>query len=341
MTRQRQARTSTTALFLLLMLCASLAWSSTFAHEVGHAAPAAPLQQDREVRALITAFRETGDDQHLDAAWNRLQPLLAAEPDASTLVDAATVAQARHDFHLALELIDRALLIQPGYDQAWLLRASIQLVRGDVGKAEDACRRLRSVPLLVAMTCNARVAIVREQHAQALQKLTAVIDNIDTQAAEPRLLAWAFSTAGDAAAPHEAEQAAWFYQQSLELAENVQVRAALADVLLRAERFDKAGAVLSAGHGALPLHVRRLIVAVRTGQSDALADEIARTDHEFQHWIMREDWAHAREMTRFYIDVVDRPGLARRLALINLDLQKEPEDLLLAARTDGCSSCGP
>ncbi len=341
MTRQRKASTSTTALFLLLMLCASLAWSSAFAHEVGHAAPAAAAPQDSEVRTLIMAFRETGDDRHLDAAWDRLQPMLAIEPDASVLVDAATVAQARHDFHSAIELIDRALLMQPGYDQAWLLRASIHLVQGEIRKAEDACRQLQSVPLLVAVTCNARVAIVKGQHSRALDVLSATIEAVDMEIANPELMAWVFSTAGDAAAPRDAEKAASFYQQSLELAESVQVRAALADVLLRADRFDKAGAVLNAGHRALPLHVRRLVLAVRTGQSDALAEEIARTDHEFRHWIAREDWAHAREMTRFYIDVVDRPGLARRLALINLDLQKEPEDLLLAARSGRCSSCGP
>ena len=38
-------------------------------------------------------------------------------------------------------------------------------------------------------------------------------------------------------------------------------------------------------------------------------------------------------MTRFYIDVVDRPVVARRLALINIGLQREPEDLRLELRT--------
>ena len=44
-------------------------------------------------------------------------------------------------------------------------------------------------------------------------------------------------------------------------------------------------------------------------------------------------------MTRFYIDVLDRPDIAKRLARINLGLQREPEDLLLARRVDECLSC--
>jgi hypothetical protein len=50
-------------------------------------------------------------------------------------------------------------------------------------------------------------------------------------------------------------------------------------------------------------------------------------------WIARDDWLHAREMARFYFDVVDRPELARHLASINVSLQREPEDLRLEERT--------
>ena len=62
---------------------------------------------------------------------------------------------------------------------------------------------------------------------------------------------------------------------------------------------------------------------------------------EFTEWIADEDWLHAREMARFYIDVDDRPDLARRLALINLDLQREPEDERLERRTRPASSSKP
>ena len=50
-------------------------------------------------------------------------------------------------------------------------------------------------------------------------------------------------------------------------------------------------------------------------------------------WIAAEDWLHAREMARFYLDVVERPALARQLAEVNIKLQREPEDIRLFERT--------
>ena len=117
------------------------------------------------------------------------------------------------------------------------------------------------------------------------------------------------------------------------ITESTQVRAALVDVLLTSEKLKQAADVLNAGSGALPLDVRRLIVARRTGRENAVRAEIAAADREFRHWIADEDWLHAREMARFYLDVLERPALARRLAALNASLQHEPEDLLLSRRT--------
>ena len=332
----------------LLMLYASLAWSSALAHNVNGEEPThrsvtmTAGHPSDEARELIRAFRQTGDDRNLDAAWKRLQPMLEhGAQDVSILIDAATVAQARHDFDAALALIDRALTAQPGFDQAWLLRASIQLVRGDADHAQAACDRLRSVPVFVAVTCRARVGITRGDQANALRMLEAMLTRVDSESANQEALAWTLSVAGDAAAAVDHESAIGYYEQSLEIVESSQVRAALVDVLLTTDRVAAARGVLESGHNALPLAVRRLIVAVRLGETDLVADDIARTDHEFRHWIAANDWAHAREMARFYIDVLDRPDIAKRLARINLGMQREPEDVLLARRVDECSTCVP
>ena len=72
-----------------------------------------------DIGALIRAFRITGDDDHLDKAWLLLGPMLEDEHvDAATLIDAATVAQARHRFELALSLIERALATGRDQDRA-------------------------------------------------------------------------------------------------------------------------------------------------------------------------------------------------------------------------------
>jgi len=61
--------------------------------------------------------------------------------------------------------------------------------------------------------------------------------------------------------------------------------------------------------------------------------ELVKVRAEFAAWIAAEDWLHAREMTRFFLDVEQRPALARRLAVQNLSVQREPEDLRLEERT--------
>lgn len=245
------------------------------------------------------------------------------------------LAQSRHDFVLALDLLDRALEQRPHLLQAWLLRAAIELVRGNTDEALNACRQLRGSTALVSVTCHARVAIARGDNERALRQLTAVLPRIEENTADAGRLAWSYSVAGDAAADLDPALAVSLYRKSLELAESAQVRSALTDVLLRLDRLDAAKAVLDAGSAALPLVVRQLIVAKRSGRETEFAVAIADADRRFRHWIAHEDWLHAREMARFYLDVLPRPALARRLAEKNLEQQREPEDRRLIRRSSG------
>ncbi len=320
---------------LLLSILLALAFcASPAAHEIDHEPERSHLADSDAVRSLIQAFRETGDDQYLDTAWHHLQHGLADErPDAVTLVDAATVAQARHDFDLAQQLIEQALEINPGYDQAWLLRASIHLLRGETEEARQACRRLRNASLVAMVTCSARVQIAGGQYDRALDRLTAVLGAVDRSVEDDAVRAWALSVAGDAASQVDRRSAIRFYTQSLQLNESTQVRAALVDQLIASGQFDAAEETLEEGHDALPLVIRQFVVARQLGKTDDVSAEIAQADRQFRRWISEADFAHAREMARFYLDVLVQPELARELARVNLELQREPEDLQLAARS--------
>ncbi|MDX1405370.1 MAG: hypothetical protein R3192_12565 [Woeseiaceae bacterium] len=331
-------------MFVLLLLIASpgqahdpLREDGGHDHHSQHLEHAAENPDLAEVRSLVTRFRETGNDTHLDKAWSILESAVRqASNDPETLVAAAFVAQSRHEFELAMQLLEQAQSIRRNYDESWLLKASIHLVRGESNEAAQACAQLRSVPPLVVLTCNARVSLVNGHSARALAWLGGVLRAVDASETPPDMYAWALSVAGDlAVATGDAQQARTYYQQSLELAERTQVRAALVDVLLGEGNDQAAWQALDAGTTALPLLVRRFIVAKRLDRLPALAPELDRTEREFEAWIAAEDWLHAREMARFYVDVVSRPDLARRLALINFGLQREPEDLLLEQRTRG------
>ncbi len=293
-----------------------------------------------DVRALVVSFRETGDDRHLDAAWTLLEPALeSAPPDPETLITASFLAQSRHEFEYAVKLITKALAIKDNNDEGWLLLASIQLVLGEAESAAMACRQLRNVPPVVLLTCKARVALANGNQQIAFERLHSILNVADSQRLPPDVLAWSYSVAGDlAAAAGESRQSVALYQHSLSLAERTQVRAALVDVLLSQADYEDAWQALDIGAPALPLLIRRFVVAKKLNRMHRLQPELSTVQHEFEEWIAREDWLHAREMTRFYIDVVDRPDLARRLALINIGLQREPEDLRLERRTRAMAS---
>ena len=301
-----------------------------------HASGESAVQVD-DVRRLLAEFRMSGDDTYLDRAWATIEPELHANPhDVDVLIDAALVAQARHFFERALLLTRKALTFRRDNDQAWLLLAAIHLVRGETAEAGEACRQLRHTAMLVIMTCHARVAHASGDSMQAKLQLDRMLAVIDTSRTPSEWYAWALSVAADlAASAGQYQQAVDYYSRSLAQLESAQVRAALVDVLLAHDQLLKASDVLDAGSGALPLDIRRFIVAKRLGRTDMMAGAIARADHAFRHWMAEEDWLHAREMARFYLDVIVRPELARRLATINLELQKEPEDRRLAARARG------
>lgn len=331
--------------FRSCIVLALLAFATTaVAHDVQHDAVAddhrhafdhADSRHTADVRSLARAFRRTGDDAYLDTAWLIVTAHLDSGPrHVDDLIDAAVVAQARHRFDDALGFIDEALSIRPTSDQAWLLRSSVLLVLGNTGDSAAACRELRDTAPIIVAACHARAATHSSNADAAAHRLDAMLRVTDNRLISAPILGWILSVAADLdAATGQLDRAEQRYRDSLAIAENVQVRAALADLLIDAARNDEAAQVIDAGAPALPLVVRRMIVAKRTGNGHLYSEQVAHANHEFQGWIAEQDWLHAREMSRFYIDVIDRPTLARQLAKINLTMQREREDLKLAART--------
>ena len=284
----------------------------------------------------LARFRATGDDEILDLAAALLpQDLDDPTVDNRQLVDAARLAQSQHRFDAALTLLDRAIELSPRDDEAWLLRASVHLVRGNGTAAAQACNQLRQLPLLTIITCQARAAL-SQGDGRVAKRLQALVEATDPESIDEELLSWSYSTLGDALFADDTASAVTWYRRSLQLTENTQTRAALVDALLDQGDLDDAMTVVDRSV-ALPLAIRRLIVARRLGR-DGISADVRHMDHRFRHWIAAGDLLHAREMARFYLDVLPRPELARRLAEANLSLQREREDLALARRTGATSS---
>lgn len=304
------------------------------------------VQSDDEVspRALLQRFRETGDDKYLDQAWSIIAESIEQSEDSNAqnpdfLIDSAMVAQARHRFDAALEIAGRAVELRPDDDQGWLLIAAIQLVRGEPAAARQACTRLSRSSWLVIVGCHARASHALGESASVQARVEQLIEVTDRSTVSEADLAWILSIAGDlAVANDDAERAVLRFQQSLDLTETTQVRAALVDELIRSNRLAEARDALNDGSDALPLAVRRMIVAMRMGAGDSIGDEVALADRTFRGWMADNDWLHAREMARFYLDVLPRPELARHIALINFDMQREVEDIRLVQRTESVAA---
>ncbi len=326
----------TPILVALMLLAFPVRAHDVHEHDDDHTSEPAGHPESDTPRSLLQAFRAGGDDSHLDRAWSLVEPQLhAGTSTPSLLIDAALVAQARHRFDEALGLTRAALEIDAHDDQAWMLLASIYLVTGEVEQAGAACDALRRSPLLVIVGCAARVAHATGAAARARPGFERLLAVTDTAHADAATFAWALSVAGDlAVATDDPEQAIAYFNRSLALTENAQVRSALVDVLLATGRLADAEVALNGAYGALPLDVRRLILAKRQGRITDDAERIAAVDRRFREWIAVEDWLHAREMARFYLDVVDCPALARQLASINIAIQQEPEDQRLVRRTE-------
>lgn len=321
------AATRAGSLALLLVLTGVFAGPAG-AHKVhDHAAEEAAEKSPRE---HLGEFRETGDDSALQTVWAELEPTLGETANAELLLDGALVAQALHKFEQARALTDRVVRVQPGNDQAWLLANSIHLVLGDHAMAASACDQLRRSSALVVVTCHARTAT--EQQDAIRRRLENLLASPLVVSERPDLLAWSFSVAGDlGAATAQDYTALKHYKRSLEFSESTQVRSALVDTLLRLDRVSEAEEALASCSNALPLEVRRLIVAKRLGQAET--SEIRHMDETFQAWMSADDFLHAREMARFYLDVVNDQQQAARLARINYGIQREVEDRRLLERS--------
>ena len=111
--------------------------------------------------AYLQKVRETGDASFYTRADRLLAMALARDPrDQATLVQAATLAAARHDFRGALRLARRAAAVLPGTLAPLPVRVDALVELGRYGAAERTLQRL--VDLKPNLTAYARVSYFRE-----------------------------------------------------------------------------------------------------------------------------------------------------------------------------------
>jgi tetratricopeptide (TPR) repeat protein len=285
----------------------------------------------------ISQARTSGDLRFLGYAQALLIPWTGRpSPEPRALVLMATVLQSRHEFRAALEDLDIALRARPEDPQAWLTRATVLRVVGRYADAEQSCQRLSGAGAeAIAALC-----------AQSIRAVSGELDSAyhTTRAISPQALtnttrAWRYSQLGEMAeALGDDSTAGHWFSECLQLTpDDMYTRAAYADLLLRQGYPAEVLRLLTGYQSMEPLLLRVAIAQRQMGAPD-LAKSRAALEEAFDLEERRGEAVHRREQARFLLDVLNQPAAALRIALLNWQVQREPEDaliLLRAARAAG------
>jgi tetratricopeptide (TPR) repeat protein len=292
----------------------------------------------------IGRARATGDLRYLGYAEAALDPWLTGAklaPPPAVLVLHAMILQSRHAFAASLEELDRALAVQPDNAQAWLTRSTVLRVMGRYTEAAAACEQLsKAGDTSITTLCTESLRGLTGHLESAYATLVALPVQYLAEAAR----AWRYSELGEMAERLGLDGAAerWF-KEGLQLApDDIYMRAAYSDLLLRAGRNEEVLQLLSQYRSMEPMLLRIAIAASRLSHSEGsderrsgsreLAAATALLANAFAVEQQRGDPVHRREQARFLLDVEQTPEQALAAALENWNVQREPEDALILIR---------
>ncbi|MGI4779180.1 MAG: hypothetical protein ACRYGA_13880 [Janthinobacterium lividum] len=291
-------------------------------------------------RSYLTMARTEGDARYAGYAAGALQAwdaLPLAQVPVGVLVMRATVAQFLHDFDASETMLRAALARQPGNAQAWITLATIQRVRGRYAESDAACRELgRAGAVSYGVACLAENAGLRGDPAGARRALRGLLD--DPAVAGPNQAGtrqWLLTSLAEieelAGRPTAAEAA---YREALDLDRSGYTLLAYVDFLLH-ERRPASVASLLAKEARSDSVLLRLAIAERLdGAADKTRPAAEELRSRFEAAALRpgSTAAHAREEALFALAVQGDAPRALTLARTNVEVQREPIDLLIYAR---------
>lgn len=279
----------------------------------------------------IGRARATGDLRYLGYAQAALAPWMSKTPvPTAVLVLDATILQSRHAFVPALKELDLALAQRPDDPQGWLTRATVLRVLGRYAEAQASCQHLAGVAdAAVTTLCLESLNSLNGNLRAAYVRVTALPE----QAMPPEARAWRDSELGEMAERLGDDDAAerWFRAGLATAPDDLYIRSALADVLLRHQRAAETLQLLSGMDSMEPM-LLRLAIAHRQLHDPQTASSAALLGGEFDLEQQRGDSVHRREQARYFLDVDPQPKAALAAALANWQVQREPDDVLVLLR---------
>lgn len=286
----------------------------------------------------IELARVDGDPRYLGYAEAALRPWWTlATPPEQVLVLRATLRQSTHQFPLALTDLDQAVKRDSTNVQAWITRATVQMVTGDFPAAKASCMRLYSrAPQLIVQTCLSNIANVSGQGPASYRQLA------DTLAAQkdpaPAIRLWVTTLLAEMAARAGDTRAADAYFKAALAVDQADsyLLAAYSDFLLDQNRAPQVASMLKdkTRNDALLLRYALALAAMKSPDAAAQVDALR---DRFDAAMLRADTVHQREQARFELVLRKNPALAVKLAKLNWAVQKEPADFRILAECAAAS----
>ena len=252
----------------------------------------------------------------------------AADPPPGVLLLRATLRQNRHDFDGALKDLGLLLRKEPRNRQAWLTRAMILQVRGDLLGAQRSCRVFSRLDRsLLSRACTAQVASLTGR-AEAGYEWLARAAELAGERGSDRV--WSLTNLAQIAERlGETELAESHFREALALGvRDVYLLAAYADFLLGERRPRDVLELLVDETRSDALYLRRAL-AEREIDSPEVENHVRNLEARFASSRLRGEETHMGSESRFTLQLLGRPAQALDLALGNWALQKEPIDARL------------
>lgn len=239
----------------------------------------------------------------------------------------ATLRQNRHDFDGALGDLLQVLAENPRNAQAWLTRAVIQQVRGEVAEAQRSCLALlRLADGLVANTCIANVGSLSGKATESHALLRRALEQ--SPSANTRMRAWALTALGEIAQRMGDNPAAErAFRQALALTpRDAYLLAAYADLLLDQHRPQDVKALIEEPAARIDGLLLRLALAEQQLQSAMIDTHVNSLRARFDAGRQRGDQLHQGEEARFALHLLKDTSEGLRLSQANFTVQREPRD---------------
>ena len=289
---------------------------------------------------LIAEGRARGESRLVGAALGLLRPFMT-NASSQTLTTAANAKQYQHDFPGALALLDQAIALDPRDANSYLARATIQIVTGHLDLAAADCQAIFALARPdVGFLCQATSLTMTAEAPKVYDRLKAI--EAAPGVLDPSLRIWAISLMGEIAWLQGDAQLARRHFSAVVAADPLALRERLllVDLLLGAGEAQAALDLLKVAPQVDGVLIRRIKAVAMLAEAPSAARQQAKSDRvelarRFKLNLDLGLTAHAREETRYFLEIAPDAGLALQRATVNWALQHEFEDaqLLIDAAT--------